>query len=51
MVESGGRDVALQRPNPGVSTNVGAQQIPTEHITAEGDRSRQIFLTHAHQDL
>lgn len=44
MVESGGGDVAFQRPNPWVSTNVGAQQVSTEHITADGEYSEQIFI-------
>lgn len=48
MVESGGGDVAFQRPNPGISTNVGAQQVPTEYITADGDHSEQIFIIHIH---
>lgn len=47
MVESGGGDVTFQRTNPGVSTNVGAQQVATEHITADGEHLKQI-LTHTH---
>lgn len=44
MVESCGSDVTFQHPNPGVSTNFGAQQVPTEHITADEDGSEKISI-------
>lgn len=47
MVESGGGDVAFQCPDPRGSTDVGAQQVPAEHVTADGDRSKHIFNAHS----
>ena len=40
MVESGGGDVTFQSPNPGVSANVGAKKVPTEHITGDRDKEK-----------